>query len=286
MSHMNYSARSGNEIRLITFDIDGTVLPYLSDLNEYTTGILNRLSDRGIELLPNSGRGWESLKEAVRNVRGIKYLSASNGTIILDRSDMSVIYSNPLSTEKALGIFDLLISLQCNPLVILEGMNCRRDFVKLKNPDDLNEKQKKAVESIYSQGLRKTIESGLFDVHKISCKFEDASHRMHVRSIMEQMGDIYCCNAHRMNLEMVGFTSNKGTAMKKVADKLKIRKENILALGDANNDIPMLEAAGYSVVMKGSVEAVVKYADEITKYDVDEDGAARYLEELMEEMQV
>ncbi|MBQ7223433.1 MAG: HAD family phosphatase [Erysipelotrichaceae bacterium] len=282
---MNYSARLGNEIKLITFDIDGTVLPYLSDLDEYTINILNCLSDRGIELLPNSGRGWESLKEAVKNVKGIKYLSASNGSIILKKTDHSVVYSNPLSIEKAISIFDLLIDLGCNPLVILEGMNCRQDLVRLKNPDDLTDKQQRAVESVYSVGLRKTIESGLFDVHKISCKFDDTAHRMYVRNKMEQMGEIYCCNAHKMNLEMVHYMNNKGNALKKVADILQIKMDNVLALGDANNDIPMLKMAGYSVVMKGSVEAVIKYAKEVTRYEVDEDGAGRYLEDLLKEMQ-
>ena len=59
--------------------------------------------------------------------------------------------------------------------------------------------------------------------------------------------------------------NNKGTGLKKLAEKLGIKQEEVMAIGDGNNDIEMFEYANYSVAMKNATELAKKAA----KYETD-----------------
>ena len=74
--------------------------------------------------------------------------------------------------------------------------------------------------------------------------------------------------------EILPKGNNKGTGLKKLAKKLGIKQEEIMAIGDGNNDIEMFEYANYSVAMENSTELAKKAA----KYQTDSnenDGVAK-----------
>ena len=74
--------------------------------------------------------------------------------------------------------------------------------------------------------------------------------------------------------EILPKGNNKGTGLKKLAKKLGIKQEEIMAIGDGNNDIEMFEYANYSVAMENGTELAKKAA----KYETDSnenDGVAK-----------
>ena len=74
--------------------------------------------------------------------------------------------------------------------------------------------------------------------------------------------------------EILPKGNNKGTGLKKLAKKLGIKQEEIMAIGDGNNDIEMFEYANYSVAMENGTELAKK----ASKYQTDSnenDGVAK-----------
>ena len=65
--------------------------------------------------------------------------------------------------------------------------------------------------------------------------------------------------------EILPKGNNKGTGLKKLAKKLGIKQEEIMANGDGNNDIEMFEYAHYSVAMENGTKPARKAA----KYQTD-----------------
>ena len=65
--------------------------------------------------------------------------------------------------------------------------------------------------------------------------------------------------------EILPKGNNKGTGLKKLAKKLGIKQEEIMAIGDGNNDIEMFEYAHYSVAMENGTKPARKAA----KYQTD-----------------
>ena len=74
--------------------------------------------------------------------------------------------------------------------------------------------------------------------------------------------------------------TTKATALRELAQRLDINPQEIMAIGDANNDIEMLEFAGLGVAMGNSSDYVKKLADYVTDSN-DENGVATAIEKLI-----
>ena len=82
-------------------------------------------------------------------------------------------------------------------------------------------------------------------------------------------------------IEFVNKGMTKLKAIKLILNKLKIDKENVVAIGDGENDIDMIKFAGYGIAMSNSPEIVKENADIVTKYSNNEDGVYYVINELL-----
>ncbi|MBM7097877.1 MULTISPECIES: Cof-type HAD-IIB family hydrolase [Alteribacter] len=73
---------------------------------------------------------------------------------------------------------------------------------------------------------------------------------------------------------------NKAVGVQKVASHLGIPRERIIAFGDEDNDLEMLDYVGTGVAMSNAIDQLKSVANEIT-YTNEEDGIARFLEERL-----
>jgi len=74
-------------------------------------------------------------------------------------------------------------------------------------------------------------------------------------------------------LEILDRRVNKGEGVKALAEKLGIARENVMTLGDQENDIAMLEYAGIGVAMGNALDSVKAVSQFVTKTNM-EDGVA------------
>lgn len=79
-------------------------------------------------------------------------------------------------------------------------------------------------------------------------------------------------------IELNSIHASKGNALCTLCKKLGISMENVLAIGDNENDISMLQAAGISVAMENAEDDVKQAAKFVAGHN-EEDGAAHFLEE-------
>ncbi len=82
-------------------------------------------------------------------------------------------------------------------------------------------------------------------------------------------------------LEIVPKGISKGNAVLRMAELLKIPVEDTIAVGDAENDISMIEAAGVGVVMKNASSEIKQYADYVTESTNNEAGVAEVIRKFM-----
>ncbi len=81
-------------------------------------------------------------------------------------------------------------------------------------------------------------------------------------------------------LEILDKRVNKGTGVKSLADVLGIKPEEIMAIGDQENDIAMIEYAGVGVAMDNAIPSVKEVANFVTKSNL-EDGVAFAIEKYV-----
>ena len=76
--------------------------------------------------------------------------------------------------------------------------------------------------------------------------------------------------------------ANKGVALKKLAEKLNIPREEVMAIGDGNNDIEMLKFAGVGVAMGNGTKMAKDAANYITDTN-ENNGVAKAIEKFLGE---
>lgn len=92
--------------------------------------------------------------------------------------------------------------------------------------------------------------------------------------------DLYITRTHPRLVEGTAQGVDKGSGLRKLCELLGIRPERVLAIGDNDNDIPLLQAAGYGVAMGNCTPGLRAVADWVAP-SVTEDGVAVALEKLV-----
>ena len=82
------------------------------------------------------------------------------------------------------------------------------------------------------------------------------------------------------NIEITSLYATKAQALEKLCEVLSLTRENVLAMGDGDNDMPMIEFAGIGVAMTNGEEHIKQAADIIAD-DCNDFGAAKILEQII-----
>ena len=107
--------------------------------------------------------------------------------------------------------------------------------------------------------------------------FADLEEKAAAWSELEQQEGIVLVSSLGYNIEINAAGVNKGTALVELGSMLGIRREEIMACGDGDNDIEMVKEAGFGVAMGNAEEEVKAAADYITLSN-EEEGAAKAIE--------
>ncbi|MCI1892706.1 MAG: Cof-type HAD-IIB family hydrolase [Schleiferilactobacillus harbinensis] len=93
-------------------------------------------------------------------------------------------------------------------------------------------------------------------------------------TVMAEFSDAYyVVRAGRNFLEVMDSKVDKGKALAELAQKLGMTADEVMAVGDEGNDLPMFEFAGTAVVMGNGSEVAKAHADYVTGTN-DEGGLA------------
>ena len=82
-----------NKIKMIAFDLDGTLLTTDKKLKEYTRNVLERVMKKGIEVVPATGRPMMGVPPEIFGFPGIRYIVTSNGARVIERGSKKTLYS-------------------------------------------------------------------------------------------------------------------------------------------------------------------------------------------------
>ena len=83
-----------------------------------------------------------------------------------------------------------------------------------------------------------------------------------------------------IHLDVMAEGANKGSVLPILADMYNVGLENVMALGDQDNDAPMLSMAGFGVAMGGASQRCKQVADHIAPA-AEEAGFAQAIEQFV-----
>lgn len=271
------------QIKLIAFDLDGTVLDSLKRLSGRNRAALKACAEKGIVLVPATGRAAAGISPAIRDIPGVRYGITTNGGTITDLKTGEILDRQTISGEKALRLMKVISRYHAmyDPYINGRGIT---------QPEFYDHMDEFGLTPVIQEMVRATrdvvpniqdyVKQTGAEVEKINIYLADLKDREPLQRELEQEEGLSITSSLYNNLEVNDAKATKGQALKRLADYLNVPMEAVMAFGDGGNDLSMIQAAGTGVAMANGLETVKAAADYIT-LDNDQDGVADAIEKLI-----
>lgn len=268
--------------KLVAIDLDGTLLNDRSEISEKDIDTIERLKENGYKVLFASGRRYYSVKKVLSSIKGEKTIIANNGNIIRRTKNDQTVYSNYLSYSHVKPAISDGKKMGLHPVIHIDGFK--------KNIDMVIELDKDAEEyHAYLDGksrIKKLDRFSLMPKMKI-LSVVYLGNRQELKKFADYINETYE-NAYKTYLminvesadallEICSFDVSKWTSILRYAKNYDIKSEDIVVIGDDNNDVEMIKNAGLGIAMKNGTEEVRKVADVITEKDNNQSGLSHVL---------
>ena len=266
-------------VKLITFDLDDTLLTKQKVLTDENFRALRDAHDLGIEIVPATGRFWHAVPECVKALEFVNYAIIVNGAEILDVKRNISLAKSEIPVERALNMMRVFDDLPVIYDCVVNGV-C---YMSRKNYDRIAEFALDNIQRGMLENFRTPIDDEEFrerilnaaGVQKVQAFVKDADLR---RDLLRSLPVVFPKNAIASsvanNLEINDINSGKGYGLKKLCEILGIDVKNALSFGDGLNDIDMIEAAGIGVAMNNACDELKQIADYVTLKNCNESGVA------------
>lgn len=271
------------KIKMIGFDLDGTLLTTDKVLTERTKRALSKAAEQGIVVLPATGRPLSGLPRELLAMPVIRYAVTTNGAKVLETETGKILYQKLIPVEKARQILDIFEEYDTLRDICYDGVGYTDednlahvyDYVTTPAMGDYIYAIRQSVPDI-----RKRLEEEHRDLDKVQALFKNQEDKLEAWKRIEEIGAVEATGALENNIEVNAEGVNKGAALLCLGKLLGIEKDEIMAFGDGANDKKMLELVGVGVAMDNAVPEVRESADYITASN-DEDGVAEFIEKYV-----
>lgn len=277
---------TGMDIRLIALDLDGTLLTTDKRLTKHTIQVLSRAAEKGVSIVPATGRSLGGLSPKIRELPFIRYAITVNGAAVWDMERQELLVRRAFSTERALELWDFIGRYRTMRDACIDGVARMEpeyyNKVEIFMPD---EPRRMLVRSTRkpTEGLRELVADPNTTVEKFNLFFRAAAEeeRQQARRELERLFDgLSVTSSLGNNLEINHADATKGKGLLSLAAHLGLETGQIMAFGDGENDVSMLQAAGCGVAMENAPEEVKAAADLVTLSN-DEEGVAYCIEKYV-----
>ena len=267
-------------IRLIALDMDGTTFNSRKEITNRTRRTIAEAVERGIQVIPATGRPKSYLPQEIMSIPGVHYASTSNGASIIDMNKEEPLYEDLIPAERMPDIIRRIKDLPVIIELFYKGA-CYCDRSTLPVIEQILQErpsvQNGQAPEIYEDGIFDRLLQDPFPVEKVHLIFSDLKIRKEIMDFYQKENILDVTSAFAENLELTSKTATKSNALLRLAGILGISQEETMAIGDSFNDLDMLGAAGTSVAMGNAEPEIKETADLITKTN-DEDGVAWAIE--------
>ena len=278
-----------SSFRLIAIDIDGTLLDPISQLRPSVREALRRAAEATMSVLLCTGRRYRTALPVAQEAGLALPLVCHSGALVKDTGTHHTIQSTALTREELDGLLDALGEAGFTPLVYTDTYEQGRDFLYERGAPltFYHEDYLAKNEGLYAEAPSLRADLGA-DVVQV-CTFADiAALRAFKAQLPDRLDHRLTCHLlsspHYIGhfLEFQSRQASKWAAIQSVAASRGIADDEIVAIGDDENDISMLRGAGLGVAMGNAAYPVKSAADVVTATN-DEDGVARVIGKILEE---
>lgn len=271
--------------KLVCIDMDGTLLNKNHEVSEENKRALKEATDLGVNIAISTGRVFASARIYAK-ITGIKApLICSNGSYIRGKDTDEVIFKSVLNREALDKMYEVIkkhnfLAYFDTPYGIISDT---------KIPDDDSHRimnkwvdEDEQIQFYEVEDFREAFNEYASDILKLiiiedknSTKIKDAKED--IDKLSDYVDIVYSWGGCA---ELMAKGTSKGNAVKMLAKRLGIKKEEIMCIGDSGNDLSMIKESGLAVVMDNAPKEIKKYANYITETN-ENSGVAKAIDKFI-----
>lgn len=260
-------------IKMVATDIDGTIVKWDTGFSENVKKCIKRLNKQGIRVVLVTGRMHCATTPIALELRLTTPIVSYQGGLIKDFSGKTL-YQHNLSDDHAKKIInwarkkDIHINLYLDDNLYVEKDN---DFIKRYTDGKFITYNVCSFDDLEIRNVNKILAIDYNNAQKVTGWVEE---------LHEKYPELYVVKSTPYFCEIGSADAKKSNGVQYLAKEWGIQKEEILAIGDQDNDIELLKAGGIAVAMGNATPQLKACADYITD-TVENDGFVKAIEKFV-----
>ncbi|MFF2855645.1 MULTISPECIES: HAD family hydrolase [unclassified Peribacillus] len=273
--------------KAIVLDLDGTTLNERNTVNETLEQYIGELRKRGKLIFIATGRTLEEMRDVLPSGMEADGVVTANGMSVFIGKKQIVEHALPPELVEELvakaGAEEIFYEVHPNDGTRMALLKDKDYMVKqglMPKPETVDENEWLSRQDAVEDKIRWSEQLDIGSVAKI---YFFSNEMNTIRKWKAELGKIKQYNAfttassthHNVEVTVEGIT--KATGVHLLLKHFQLAPENILAVGDGENDLPLFQLAGHCVAMKNATDLVKEQAAEVTEHSYREDGLYRFL---------
>lgn len=263
--------------KLIALDMDGTLLREDKTISKETYRAIQRAKNKGVKVVLATGRPIDGIKRYLQELDLLNdndYAIAYNGALVQNTKTKDIVAQTLMNLKDVDYLYKLSQELKVNIHALTEHTCITPKWSKYSQVEaDINDIP---LEFVDFNNLNK-------DTTIVKIMFIDEPN--YLTEVMSKLPkEVYekysVLRSAPYFLEFLDKRVNKGYGVELLADKLGIKREEVICIGDAGNDLHMIKFAGLGVAMGNAFPEVKEAADYITLTNEDH-GVAHVIDKFI-----
>ena len=269
--------------KLIAIDMDGTLLNSDNEISERNQSAIRVAVDKGIKVVLTTGRIYSSALFYAKSLKISTPIISCNGAYIAEHDKSNILYESPISVDSIKDVIELAEKENMHYHFYDDSTFYARELnetvLKYYNWNQKRDEMDRININIIENPFE-VVQNEKPNVYKFVFVENDREKLIRFRKRLESIKNIEIASSWINNVEVMNKGVSKGKALEELCKLFEINKEEVVAIGDNENDISMLEFAGLSVAMGNGVENAKKISCVVTDTN-DNDGVGIAIEKYV-----
>ena len=255
--------------KMLVVDMDDTLLTDNHEISSENKEMLLRAQQMGVYVVLASGRPTSAMIEFAKELQcdvNNSFMISFNGSVITDLKEDKILFEHSLTKEQIHSLYDFSQQNNTHIITYIDGQ-----IISEKHSEYID------IEKNIT-GLKLNIVSSFKDTVTTSAVkcilLEEPEYLKGVESVLKAaMPDLSICMSKPFFLEAAPNGIDKGASIKILAEKLNIQQTEIIAVGNAGNDLTMVQYAGLGVWVD-NVDAELRHHADVIVASNNDHGVA------------
>ena len=251
-------------IKLIAIDLDGTLLQKNLEISPENLQSIKDAVQKGIHVVIATGRPLLFTKPYMKTLNlTTPYIMYNGGQILLH--DQNTLESSMLTKKQVLDTVSLLEEHNTAYMLYTDDTVYYKPCKRIEFLKEMSYKVEENLRAkfVLVEDYKSIIKDN--DFNKVLVVEENKELYPIVYKRLQEITDQFdILMSSSFYIEVIPKGISKGSALKKVAELLNVKQGEIMAIGDQENDVSMIEYAGLGVAMGNANETLKSIADYIS----------------------